>query len=121
MNGRQDLEHDSQGNGKFLGDRCQAVAPKLPLPSFRRDGKLAMIRLFEDYVMPVVRSPPWLAPCFRSPRFLAGKRLRCWRFLLALKQQSSLVPPPSTVVRAVTVSISNQVGISLLNFVIGSR
>lgn len=46
MNGRQDLEHDSQGNGKFLGDRCQAVAPKLPLPSFRRDGKLAMIRLF---------------------------------------------------------------------------
>lgn len=71
--------------------------------------------------MPVVRSPPpWLAPYFRSPRFLAGKRLRCWRFLLALKRQSSLVPP-CTVVRAVTVSISNQVGISLLNFVIGSR
>lgn len=56
---------------------------------------------FEDYVMRwMVRSRTRrFAPYFRSPRFLAREGTRCWRFLLALKQQSSLVPP-STVVRA---------------------
>lgn len=94
------------GIGVSLGIGAKQLRPSRPPSLFlffpsRMESSRWYVSSFEDYVMRwMVRSRTRrFAPYFRSPRFLAREGTRCWRFLLALKQQSSLVPR-STVVRA---------------------